>query len=436
MVTSTGVRLRKLSPKYALAFEILGWFQVAIAAVIACYYVVIIGWSVSYLGMSFTQSWGSDANGFFFGEFLALGDNNSPLSLGSLQAHLVYPLLIAWGVTFFALFTGVKSGIERCGKIMMPVLFVMVIGLTVRVLFLPGAVHGVNWLFEPDFSALGNPKVWSAAFGQIFFTLSVGFAIMIAYSSYLPKKSDINNNAFMTVLINCGFSMVAGVMIFAVLGYMAGQQGVPIKEVVSSGVGLAFVTIPTAINLLPAPWLLGPLFFLALVVAGFSSHISIMEAVTSAVIDRSGWSRKKAATVVCSVGALASLLFATNGGLLLLDVVDYFINNIAILGSCLAELLIVGWLLKPRELRKYANDLSDFHVGSWWDICIRFVGSAFLVAIVGNNLFTAVSENYGGYSDMAIMICGWGLLAAMVAIAVIISRGSAAKVEVVQTQVK
>ena len=315
-----------------------------------------------------------------------------------------------------------KGGIERFSKVMMPILFLMVVGLTLNVITLPGATNGVNWLFQPDFSALTNPRVWSAAYGQIFFTLSVGFAIMIAYSSYLPEKSDINNNAFMTVLINCGFSMLSGVMIFAVLGYMAAQQGVALQDVVSSGVGLAFVTIPAAINLLPMPWLLGPLFFGALAVAGISSHISIMEAVTSAVMDKSGWGRKKASAILCGGGALISLLFATNGGLLLLDLVDYFANNIAILGSCLIQLVVIGWVLKPRELRDYANSLSDFQIGGWWEVCIRYISSAFLAVIVFNNLLTAVTENYGGYSNEAILLCGWGMLIGMLIISLIMTR--------------
>lgn len=185
---------------------------------------------------------------------------------------------------------------------MMPILFIMVLILIARMIFLPGALDGVNYMFQPDFSKIWDVKVWAAAYGQIFFTLSIGFAIMLAYSSYLPEKSDITNNAFMTVLINCGFSVLAGIMIFSVLGYMAQEQGKPLTEVVSAGVGLAFVTLPAAINLLPIPYILGPLFFLALVVAGLSSHISIMEAVTSALIDKLGWSRKKAANIVIGIG--------------------------------------------------------------------------------------------------------------------------------------
>ncbi len=402
----------RISPK----LEILGWFQVLIAAVIAVYYVAVIGWAISYLGFSFTQSWGPDANAFFFGEYLNLGDDNSPSALGSLQWHIVVPVIIAWAVSFYATFTGVKGGIERLSKVMMPLLLVMVLVLTVRVVMLPGAAEGLNWLFKPDFNALTDPKVWSAAYGQIFFSLSVGFAIMIAYSSYLPEKSDINNNAMMTVFINCGFSLLAGVLIFSVLGYMAQEKGVALTEVVSAGVGLAFVTLPSAIDLLPLPWLLGPALFLALVVAGMSSHISIMEAIISSAIDKLGWSRKKAASVICASGLVLSLLFATNGGLLLLDIVDYYINNVALLGSCLAELILMAWVYKKLpELRNHVNSVSDFAIGQWWQYTLSFVCVGLLTFIVGNNLMTAMSENYAGYATKDQLLFGWGLLTLMLA---------------------
>jgi NSS family neurotransmitter:Na+ symporter len=424
MEFTLGHKLRGAAPrafsKLGVKLEWLGWFQVFIAAVIAVYYVAIIGWAISYLGYSFTQSWGADTNAFFFSEYLQLGEN-SPSKLGNLQMHIVLPMVLAWGITFAAIFTGIKGGIERASKIMMPLLFLMVVGLITRVVFLPGALEGINYLFEPDFSKITDPTVWSAAYGQIFFTLSVGFAIMIAYSSYLPEKSDINNNAFMTVLINCGFSITSGVLIFAVLGYMAQDQAKPITEVVTAGVGLAFVTIPAAINLLPAPYILGPLFFLALVVAGLSSHISIIEAVTSAVIDKLNWSRKKAASVVCGVGFAVSMAFATNGGLLLLDLVDYFINNVALLASCLVELIVIGWLLKISDIRDYANDISDFSIGKWFEICIRFISPIMLAVILATNLWKTFNEGYGGYEMSDLLMLGWGLVAAMFVVAVIIN---------------
>ncbi|WP_299015378.1 sodium-dependent transporter [uncultured Photobacterium sp.] len=424
MEFSLGHKLRGAAPrtfsKIGIKLEWLGWFQVFIAAIIAVYYVAVIGWAISYFSYSFTQSWGSDTNGFFFSEYLQLGEN-SPTKLGSLQLHIAIPMLLAWGITFAAIFGGVKGGIERANKILMPLLFIMVMGLITRIVFLPGALDGLNYLFQPDFSKILDAKVWSAAYGQIFFTLSVGFAIMIAYSSYLPEKSDINNNAFMTVLINCGFSITAGVLIFGVLGYMAQEQAKPITDVVSAGVGLAFVTIPAAINLLPAPYILGPLFFLALVVAGLSSHISIIEAVTSALIDKLNWSRKKTASIVCGVGFLVSLAFATNGGLLLLDLIDYFINNVALLTSCLIELLIIGWLFKAADVRNYANNISEFSIGKWFELCIRFLSPAMLALILGTNLLNTFKEGYGGYAMSDLLLLGWGLVAAMFVVAVIIN---------------
>ncbi|HIF9107382.1 TPA: sodium-dependent transporter [Photobacterium damselae] len=427
MEFTLGHKLRSAAPrafaKLGGKYEWLGWFQVFIAAVIAVYYVAVIGWAISYLGFSFKQSWGSDTNAFFFSEYLKLGEH-SPSQLGGFQLHIAIPMMIAWAITFAAIYSGVKSGIERASKIMMPLLFIMVLGLITRVVFLPGALDGLNYLFQPDFSKILDAKVWSAAYGQIFFTLSVGFAIMIAYSSYLPSKSDINNNAFMTVLINCGFSITAGVLIFAVLGYMAQEQAKPLTEVVSAGVGLAFVTIPAAINLLPAPYILGPLFFLALVVAGLSSHISIIEAVTSAVIDKLNWSRKKAAIVVCGTGFIVSMAFATNGGLLLLDLVDYFINNVALLSSCLLELLIVGWLVKIADIRQYANSISDFTIGKWFELCIRFISPIMLAIILVTNLYKTLAEGYGGYDMSDLLTLGWGLVGMMIVVSIIINLAS------------
>ncbi len=124
-------------------------------------------------------------------------------------------MTIAWAVTYIAIASGVKSGIERASKIMMPILFLMVLFLIGRMVFLPGALDGVNYMFEPDFS-----KIWDKSMGcRVWSNLLYPkyFAIMLAYSSYLPEKSDITNNAFMTVLINCGFSILAGIMIFSVL---------------------------------------------------------------------------------------------------------------------------------------------------------------------------------------------------------------------------
>jgi NSS family neurotransmitter:Na+ symporter len=221
----------------------------------------------------------------------------------------------------------------------------------------------------------------------------------------------------MTVLINCGFSILAGIMIFSVLGYMAVEQSKPLTEVVSAGVGLAFVTLPSAINLLPAPYLLGPLLFLALVVAGLSSQISILEAVTAAVMDKLNWSRTKAANIVLGTGFIISMAFATNGGLLLLDLVDHFANNIGIMAGCLIEIVLMTWIFNISNVRDYVNKISDFSIGVWFDICLRFVTPIILAIIIGTKLYALFTEGYGGYD----LTLGWVLMGTLFVVAVAIN---------------
>ncbi|WP_018125090.1 sodium-dependent transporter [Desulfovibrio oxyclinae] len=395
-------------------WEWLGWWQVLVAFVIATYYVVVIAWAMDYFLMSFDLGWGSDPKGFFFGEYLGLTD--SPMNLGDIQWTIFTATCVAWAVAFIAVFTGIRGGVERLNKIFMPVLFLLVLVFIGRGIMLPGAVDGLNWLFRPDFSALLDAKVWSDAFGQIFYSISVGFAIMLAYSSYLPDDSDINNNGCMTVFINCGFSMLSGVMIFSVLGYMAGQQGVPISEVAGAGVGLAFVTLPTAVNLMPMPMFFGALFFLALVVAGLSSLISITEAVVSSLIDKLGMSRKKAATLVCAVGFMISCLYTTGGGLYLLDIVDHFINNFGVLLGGLLEIVFIAWFCDLEGMHRYINKMSDFAVGGIWVVCLRIIAPLMLGSMVLMNMYTDLSANYGDYSTTAVVMFGWLVLLGILAL--------------------
>ncbi|OEU68923.1 MAG: transporter [Desulfovibrio sp. S3730MH75] len=398
----------KIFSSISKRWEWLGWWQVTVAFIIDTYYVVVIAWAMNYLLLAFTQGWGGSPNDFFFKDFLHMTD--SPTNLGNIQWGILAATALTWGLTFLAIFTGIKKGIERANKIFMPLLFILVFVFIARGLMLPGAMDGLNWLFKPDFSALLKGKVWAAAFGQIFFSLSIGFAIMLAYSSYLPKKSDISNNACMTVFINCGFSILSGIMIFSVLGYMALQQGVPVSEVAGKGVGLAFITLPTAINLMPAPVFFGVMFFLALVVAGLSSMISITEAVVSAIIDKLHTSRKKAATIFCAVGFLVSVLFTTGGGLLLLDIVDHFVNNFGILIGGFIEIIFIAWFCDLEGLRQHINSTSEFKVGGAWKASLRFIVPTMLGVMVITNFIGDIQTNYGGYSNTAIMMFGWAVL--------------------------
>lgn len=348
---SAPLALAKVNPK----FEWLGWWQVFVAFAIAVYYVGVVAWSISYTGFSLNQAWGADPEGFFFGTYLGLAEGGL-FDFGGFRTGILIPLLIAWVVSFIVLYSGVRKGIELANKIFIPVLILMFLIISIRGITLPGAAEGLNYLFKPDFSAITDWKVWLTAYGQIFFSLSIGFAIMTAYSSYLPKKSDIVNNAFITGFGNCGFSLLAGIGVFSIIGWMAGVQGLPFEEVVTQSIGLAFVAFPTAISQMPvAPALFGILFFLSLTFAGMSSFISINEACISALMDKFGASRKKVVPLYCLVGGAISLWMATGAGLFFLDIVDHFSNQIGITFGAIFEAILIGWFFKINILSKLHN---------------------------------------------------------------------------------
>lgn len=391
-------------------YEWFGWWQVGIAFVISTYYSVIVGWAIAYTYFAVPQSWGSDTGGFLY-SYLGLTEKWNAAGFGGLQWKVVLPLALVWLITYVILSRGIKSGIEKANKIFMPVLFVLVILMAIRGVTLEGAADGLNALFTPDWSGITNPGTWLAAYGQIFFSLSIAFAIMITYSSYLPKKSDINNNAFITAFANSGFSMLAGIAVFSALGFMAHQQGVAVDEVAAGGVGLAFAVFPQILNEMPLGNVVGVLFFISLVFAGLSSLISIVETFIAAVADKFNVERQKAVNWSVGVAALISLLFATGSGLYLLDVVDYFVNNYGIALSGLAEAILIGWVLKrTKEMREYNNELSDFSIGAWWDFFLKIVTPIVLGYMAVKQVMSELTQNYEGYTNGLISV-GWAVAA-------------------------
>jgi NSS family neurotransmitter:Na+ symporter len=397
--------------------EWVGWWQVAISFVISTYYAVIIAWALSYTVFSFNLKWGSDTEGFLFSNYLQLAE--TPGQLGGLVPGVFLPLLIVWALTLGVLFKGVKKGIEVANRIFIPSLCVLFLIIVLRAITLDGAAEGLNAFFTPNWDSIMDGKVWVAAYGQIFFSLSIAFAIMITYSSYLPKKSDITNNAFITGFGNSAFELLAGIGVFSALGFMAVQSNVPVEEVVSGGVGLAFVVFPQIINEFPAlNGLFGVLFFGSLVLAGLSSLISIVETFVAGVQEKFKVSRTKAVLYGGGLSAVISVLFATRGGLYFLDVADYFINQFGIALAGLVEVVVIVWFAKElKNLQTHANSVSDIALGAWWKICLGFITPV----VLGYMMFDLIRTNlnpetyYGGYPLSFLLSSGW-----VVAVAAII----------------
>jgi NSS family neurotransmitter:Na+ symporter len=397
-------------------WEWLGWWAVTFVMFgIVLYYMVVIAWCLNFFVLSFHLGWGNDPNAYFFNDFLAV--SKVPSEIGQIRTPIFGALVIIWFLNWFIVYRGVQEGIELANKIFMPLLFFLTGILVFWALTLDGATEGLRAYLTPDFSKLSNPKVWIDAYSQIFFTLSLGFGIMIAYASYLPGKANISRNAILTGLINSGYSLFAGLAVFSVLGFMATTQGKPLSEIVSQSIGLAFVAYPKAVSLIPSGNLFGAIFFLCLVVAGLSSSISIVEAFTSAMVDKFGLRRKPLITGVSIVGFLGSIIFTTQAGLLWLDIVDHFLTHYGLVVVGILECILVGWCFKLKVLRNHINRVSSIQLGVWWDILIKYFVPLVLGIILFGDLYNELRKPYGGYSWASLILIGrdWVLLTLIVA---------------------
>src|SRR5690625_1785849 len=324
MASAIGHKFRGSSPlshrRLNRGVESIGWWHVGICFLIAIYYAVIIGWAIRFIGFSVNEAWGDDPEGFFFGDFLQATENFTPIAKPVLG--ILIPLVLVWVFTLIVLRGGIQKGIARLAQVFIPLLVILFVILVIQALFQPGALTGLNALFTPDWSALLNPRVWVMAYGQIFFSLSIAFGIMITYAAHLKRKTNLTGAGLVVGFSNSGFELLAGIGVFSALGFMAQAQGVAIDEVVSSGIGLAFVAFPAIISTMPGGAVLGVLFFASLVLAGITSLVSIVEVVLDAFEDKFNLSRNASVGIVGGIMAVASIaLFSSTEGLNLLDIV-------------------------------------------------------------------------------------------------------------------
>ena len=428
MEFTIGQKLRSSAPlsffKIRKGAEWLGWWQVIVAFIIATYYAVILAWSLSYAYFSLKSTWGDDTEGYLFNSFLKVLPGENAGAFGSIVPNVFFPLLIIWVLALIILFAGVKKGIERANRIFIPLLVLMFGIIVVRAVTLDNATAGLQAFFEPNWSQLTNGKVWVAAYSQIFFSLSIAFGIMITYASYLPKKTDITNNAFITGFANSSFELLAGIGVFATLGFMAGQIGVPVNEVVSGGIGLAFVVFPQIINEIPTwPNLFGFLFFASLFLAGMTSLISIAEVFISAVQEKFAITRNKAVAFGAGGAAVISVLYATQGGLYIFDTVDHFINQYGVALAGLVEIVFIAWIARElSNLQNHANSMSDIRLGVWWKVCLGLITPIVLGFMMIQTFTADIQNNYEGYPTSLIMTAGWGVSVAAILIGILFTR--------------
>jgi len=332
-------------------WEFVGWWPIILSFMIVCYYAAVLGWSLNYLFYSFSDPlpWKGQAGDFFFDEYLQM---NESMEFGQLRWPIVWAMLGIWTMMYFSIFKGVKL-VSKIVLWTVPIPCVMLLILLVRGLTLEGAVAGLEYFLEPDWAVLKDVQVWRAAFGQVFFTLSLAFGIMITYASFLHRKSDINNNAVIIALSDLATCIVASIAVFATMGSLSLQTGQPVHEVLegSKSIGLAFVAFPEALAALPGAQFFSVVFFIALLLLGIDSAFSITEAALASLIDKTKWLRPLVLLTMSFLGMGIGLIYATQGGLNWLDFVDSNITNgpFGIMLVGLIECLVIGWIFDIKK---------------------------------------------------------------------------------------
>lgn len=415
---SAPLALRRIAGKFG---EGIGWYQVMITFFIALYYTVVLAWAASYFVFSFDLRWGDDPTGFFVTEYLQASE---PSFGGSFVWAVMIPLVLMWLVTLGVLGAGVVKGVQRANVITLPLLIVGFLILVIRALFLDGAIDGLVTFFTPDFAALANPSVWIAAYSQIFFSLSIAFGIMITYASYRKRRSNMTAPGLVVAFGNSSFEILAGIGVFATLGFFAFQQGTTIDQLEGlTGVGLAFMTFPAIVSQMPGGEFFGALFFGSLTLAGLISLISVLEVIFAAVADKFGWSRVKTVWGVGGIIAILSiLLFGTTSGLFTLDTIDKWANNIGIVSSAVVMTLFLMWFKrKGPELSGHLSAVSTFKVGKTWTFLVAILAPVVLGYMLVSEIVTLVRDGYEGYPTWFLLAFGWGAICVMFIAATILT---------------
>ena len=328
---------KKLAP--GSKWGIIGVLAIVCCILIVSFYSVVGGWTLDYLVKSVTGEFSAVSTGF---------DAMFEQSVTSNLRPLFYMLLFV-GISAAVLLAGVKDGIEKYSKVLMPLLFLMVVVIAIRSVTLPGAAGGVDFLFKPDFSKV-TANTFLDALGQAFFSLSVGFGIIFTYASYVNKNENVVKMSIQTSIADTLFAILAGVAIMPAVfsfGISPGQ-----------GPGLVFVTLPYVFAQLPLGSVMAAIFFFVLFVAAMTSAISLLEVAVAYVIEEFKISRKASVLLVVGIVLFLGVFCSLSQGVLgdvkifgnnIFDLFDKTTANILIPVGALLIVLFAGWRMKRED---------------------------------------------------------------------------------------
>lgn len=368
---------RRLAPK--TAWPLVGFMGITAAFTILAFYTTVAGWTLEYLYLSIL-------NGFKNVEKTALSTQ-----FNGFVAEGIRPLvwqLIFMLMTAIIVLKGVKDGIEKYTKILMPLLLVIIVLLVVRSVTLPGSYEGLVFLFHPDFSKI-NANVILQALGQSFFSLSIGMGTLITYGSYINKKDNLGSTAISVSLADTLIAVLAGVAIFpAVFAFGIAPE---------AGPSLVFITLPMIFSQMAGGQFFEIIFFILLAIAALTSTISVLEVVVAYLVEELKMSRKKstllASTSIAILGLFCTLslgpLKGLNvAGMSLFDLLEKSSANIFLPLGGLFIVLFVGWKLSKQEVLNEITNQGSLRgrLGYLFLFIVRFVAPVAIALVFLNGL--------------------------------------------------
>ncbi len=382
--------------------EFWGWFSLASAFLVTMYYIALLSWVFGMLIGAFGPLWAPEQALTAFSVDKLANPTGYFFHMISGWSPLLFVVLI-WAVNLWIIVKGV-SQIEFINRIFLPLMWLFILLLIVRGITLPQGLEGLYLLFTPDFGAMKDIEIWKGAFSQIFFTLSLGFGVMTAYASYLPKDADQVSNSLIISLMNCCFEFLAGIAIFTMLFSFSIVPK-------ASSLSMSFFVIPQGIANMPGGPLVvkcfGIMFFVLLLLAGISSSVSLVEAPISALIDKFKVPRRKIIPFIAGVGILGSSAFAlptvidpglnATGtlGLTLLDLIDHWAFSYGLLIGGLTECILLGWFFGSHKLRAHVNKHSRMRLPVIFDLLVKYVIPAILLFILVSSALQEFKVFYG-----------------------------------------
>ena len=358
------------------------WSVVGTLAVLCCtlvisFYSVVGGWGVEYFFKALRFEFTKGNNG-------ELSEMFSTFTASSWQPLICHTIFLL--TTALIVISGVKNGIEKFSKVMMPVLFVIMIGIAIRSLTLSGADAGIDYLFKPDWSKVTS-NTFLSALGQAFFSLSLGSGMVITYASYVSKKANISLLSIETAAADTIFALIAGCAIMPAVFAFGISPG--------EGPGLVFITLPHIFGKLPLGGIIAILFFLALLLAALTSSISVMEVIVAFCMEEFKLKRKTAVGltfgVIWVLGCLCSLSLGVLGdwkifGKTIFDLFDYTSANVLMLLGGLLVVIFVGWKLGKKEIHDELTNGGTLHVPTWFidtlTFLVRYLAPAAILTII------------------------------------------------------